>query len=386
MKSYAVKQFSFLSICVAFILGLSAAAGLWIGSTLWNPKSTDQSGIPDESAVESDHTKSSELTELESDSSALFGAQVATLEEIVQIDSEFSRHLALYNLVLEADEPQLLDLIDQSEDLPVLLEFDFQRVYVMRLYEINPEFAMSHAESFHPVLVRFMFQDWAQRHMEDAISRAKALVGTTREAALSGMLSSYSELSVSQKEEIARELGREDLVNDIAEWQQVSDIQRDPEQAWYEALRKRADDSDDVEALTLSANIWMRQSGLEVLDEISTSLENDHARDQILFGVVMTATQFMEIKDLFAKALELDVDIDNDNDGYVKKILSQWANKDKLGLLDSLSGMSDPDIQSLAAATLYERSGSLSDEQIEYVRKYINESDLPITERNLLFE
>lgn len=386
VKSLAVKQFSFLGICVAFVLGLFTAGGLWIGSTLWNPTSTDVGGTLDETAVESDRTDSNGSDEVESDSSALSGDLAATLEEIVDIDTEFSRHLALYNFVREADESQLLTLIYQSEDLPLLLEFDFQRVYVMRLYEINPEFAMNHAESFHPVLVRFIFQDWAQKHMEDAISRTKALEGTTREAAMSGMVSPDTELSVAQRVEIALELGREDLANDIAEWQQVSDIQRDPEQAWYEALRKRVGDSDDVEALTLSANIWLRQSGLEVLDEISTSLENDHAREQILFGVIMTATQFMEVKGLFAKALELNIDIASDKDGYVKKILSQWMSKDELGLLETLNDISDPEIQSMAAATLYERSGSLSDEQIEFVRKYISESDLPINERDSLFE
>ena len=74
----------------------------------------------------------------------------------------------------------------------------------------------------------------------------------TREAATLGMLSPYSEYSAEQREEIARELGREDLFAGIASEQQVSEGQKDPEQAWNEALRDDSHRNDNDYILTLS--------------------------------------------------------------------------------------------------------------------------------------
>ena len=318
MKSLAGKRFGVLGICAAFVFGCAAIACVWMGWSLANPESGDPVGLAHDSTVEPNQTEPS------------------TLEELALIDSQFSRILALYNFALGVDEADFLDLIEQTESLPLRFQFEFQRVLVDRLYEINPELALSHVDSFHTALVQFLFLDWAERDLEDAIARVKSLEGATREAATLGMLSPYSEYSAEQREEIARELGREDLSAGIASEQQVSEIQRDPEQAWNEALRDYAYEDDYVVTLVSSGAEWIRQDGLEIVDEISASLGNVQAREYVLASVLVAASQFVDIEDIFSKALEIDAGRDSST-SLLSSIVGHWTRLDPESALDAAS-------------------------------------------------
>ena len=159
VKSVAGKRFGILGICAAFLFGCVAIAFVWMGWSLANPESSDAVGLSHGSTVEPNQTEPS------------------TLEELTLIDSQFLRILALYNFALGVDEADFLDLIEQTESLPLRFQFEFQRVLVDRLYEINPELALSHVDSFHTALVQFLFLDWAERDLEDAVARVKSLEG-----------------------------------------------------------------------------------------------------------------------------------------------------------------------------------------------------------------
>ena len=269
--------------------------------SLWNPESSDFGGGPRDSADESYRTESPQLAEpkTESDSSALEGTQASTLEELTLIDSEFSRILALYNFALNVDESEVLDLIAQTKNLPPRFQFGFQKVLVHRLYEINPELALSHVENFHTGLVQLLYRDLARRDLTGAIARAKSLEGETLTQATLGILSPHSEFSAEQRAEIARELGREDLSTSMARGEQVSAIRQNPEKAWNDALREGTFDSNNIRTLVISAVTWLRQSGSEAFDEISASLENVSVREQVLASVFASATEFMDIEDVF---------------------------------------------------------------------------------------
>ncbi len=322
MKSLAGKRFGVHGICAAFVFGCAAIACVWMGWSLANTGSSDPIGQSHDSTVEPNQTDPS------------------TLEELTLIDSQFSRILALYNFALGVDEADFLDLIEQTESLPLRFQFEFQRVLVDRLYEINPELALSHVDSFHTALVQFLFLDWSERDLEDAIARVKSLEGPPREAATWGVLSPYSEYSAEQREEIARELGLEDLAAGIASEQQVSEAQRDPEQAWNEALRDDAydngNDNDYILTLVSAGAEWVRQDGLEVVDEISASLGNFQAREYVLASVLVAASQWVDIEDIFSKALEIDAGRDSKT-RLMSSIVGHWTRLDPESALDAAS-------------------------------------------------
>ena len=289
-------------------MGLCTLGVVWFAWSLWNPESGNLVEAPRDSADESNRTESHEIAEADTElaSSALAGTQATTFEELTLIDSEFLRGLALYNFALNVDETEILDLIAQTKNLPPRFQYEFQRVLVQRLYEINPELALSHVEDFHTGLVQLLYQDLARRDLTGAIARAKSLEGATREAATLGLLSPQSEISAEQRSEIARELGREQLSSGLSLGQQFAEMQRNPENAWSEALREDGHDSDQLQTLMMAATVWISHSGLEVIDEIRTSLDDPQVREQVLTSALVTSTQSIDFIEVFRKARELD--------------------------------------------------------------------------------
>lgn len=336
VKSLAGKRFGVLGICAAFVFGCAAIACAWIAWSFWNPESGDRGGLIHDAPIDPSQTESLELAEAGSTSSALSETAPASLEELTQIDSQFSRIRALYNFALGVDEADFLALIEQTENLPRRFQFEFQRVFVERFFEVNPELALSNVDSFHTTLVQNLFLNWAKRDLADAIARAQSLEGTTREAAAWGILSPYSEFTAEQRAEIAHELGREELLTGLTLGQQVSAIQRNPEKAWYEALQDDAYDSDHIRILVMSGATWIRHDGLEVVDEISASLGDVRVRDQVLASVLSTATQFADVEEIFSKALEIETGHDAKR-VLLTSVVAQWSQLDPLSAIDTIN-------------------------------------------------
>ncbi|MCY4142145.1 MAG: hypothetical protein OXG08_00455 [Gammaproteobacteria bacterium] len=336
MKSTASNRSGLLGYCVAFAMGLCTLGVVWFAWSLWNPESRDLSEVPRELADESDRTESQQLAEPKTDSasSALAGTPAATLEELTLIDGEFSRGLALYNFALNVDETDILDLIAQTENLPSRFQFGFQKALVHRLYEINPELALSHVENSHDGLVQLLYRDLARKDLTGAIARAKSLEGETLTQATLGILSPHSEFSAEQRAEIARELGREDLSTSMARGEQVSVIRQDPEKAWNDALRESTFDSNHIRTLVISAVTWLSQSGSEAFDEISASLENVPVREQVLASVFASATEFMDFEVVFQKALEVAT---NQDLTLLSSVIGSWTQSDPVSALGSVN-------------------------------------------------
>ena len=336
MKSTASNRSGLLGYCVAFAMGLCTLGVVWFAWSLWNPETRDRVEILRDSSDISNRTESLQLdeTETESSTSALTGTQAATLEDLTLIDSEFSRMLALYNFALDIEETEILDLIAQTKNLPPWFQIRFQKVLVHRLYEINPELALSHVENFHAGLIQLLYQDLARKDLTGAIARAKSLKGETLKQATLGILSPYSELSTEQTAEIARELGLEELSTSIALGDQVSAIRQNPQKAWNDALREGTFDSNHIRTLVISAVTWLRQNGTVAFDEISASLENVPVREQVLASVFASATEFMDFEVVFQKALEVATDQDLT---LLSAVIGGWTQSDPVAALDAVN-------------------------------------------------
>ncbi len=231
MKSSS-RRFSFLGVGVAFVLGLVvASAALWIGWSVWSPADTSSGSASPDPIAETQYSEPTDPGEPESTSPAQAGTPAATLEEIAEIETEFSQRLAIYRLALESSETQLLDLIKQTDKLPTMLRFQFQRAFVDRLFEINPGLTLSQLENFEPSMAQSIFRQWARQNLDDAIVGVKSLEGAIRREASMGILTHRPDISSELQARISRELGAEQLSAELSSGQQVTEIQRDPEKA-----------------------------------------------------------------------------------------------------------------------------------------------------------
>ena len=90
-------------------------------------------------------------------------------------------------------------------------------------------------------------------------------------------------------------------------------------------MREGTFDSDHIQSLVISGLSWIRQSGFEVIDEISADLENVQVREQVLTSVLISASQFLDMEDIFSKSLELE----NDPDRHLpSSIVGYWSSRD----------------------------------------------------------
>ena len=309
-----------------------ATAGSWIGWSLWSSHAENTNGSSSDATVQIEHTESSDVSE--SAAYAQAGTQNPILEEISKIPTEFSRNLALSNIALESDAARLLDLIDQAEKFHIEFRSTAQRIFVGRLYEIDPELALSNIENFPVFFAQFIFKQRALTDLADAIARAKSLEGEIRQQAIMGILSHRPDLSDEQLSEIDRELGSEHLSAALVRGREASEIERDPQKAWYEALQHGTNDRNQIGTLVTTALKWIRQDGFDTIEEINATLEDTLVREEVLKSVLLSAMHFTESKDVFARALELDVDPD-------KRILSlvaaSWAESDPQSALDAVN-------------------------------------------------
>ncbi|MXW55085.1 MAG: hypothetical protein F4X44_12435 [Gammaproteobacteria bacterium] len=337
MKSSANKQLGFLSHGIAFVLGVVACAGLWVAWSLWSPATTGSDGYEQDITADSIRAESSDSAGLESASPDLDATTAETFEEIARIESGFSRNLFLYNFVLDFDEAQLLELIKRADSVPAQIQFETQRVIVERLYEIDPEFTLSHADTFPTPLVQFLFHQWAKSNLADAIERAKSLGGAAREGALTAILARGPELSDEQRVEIERELAHAEPLTGVASGVRYTEIQeRDPDKRWNEALREGTFDSDHIRTLVISGLSWIRQSGFEAIDEISGDLENVQVREQVLTSELISASQFLDMEDIFAKSLELENDPDKQ---LLSSVVGYWSSRDPKSALGATNNI-----------------------------------------------
>ena len=326
VKSAASNRSGLLGYCVAFAMGVCTFGVVWFAWSLWNPATTGSDGDWQDITADSIRTESSESAGLESASSDLEAATAETFEAIARMESGFSRNLVLYSFVLDFDETQLLELIKRADSVPAQIQFETQKVIVERLYEIDPEFTLSHADTFPTPLVQFLFHQWAKSNLADAIERAKSLGGAAREAALTAILARGPELSDEQRVEIERELAYAEPSTGVVSGVRYTEIQgTDPDKRWDEALHEGRFDSDHIQTLVISGLSWIRQSGFEVIDEISADLENVQVREQILTSVLFSASQFLDMEDIFAKSLKLE----NDPDKHLlSSVVGYWSSRD----------------------------------------------------------
>lgn len=334
MKSSSSRRFSFLGVGVAFVLGLVvASAALWIGWSVWSPADTSSGSASPDPIAETQYSEPNDPGEPESTSPVQAGTQAATLEEIAEIETEFSQRLAIYTLALESSETQLLDLIKQTDKLPTMLRFQSQRAFVDRLFEINPGLTLSQLENFEPSMAQSIFRQWARQNLDDAIAGVKSLEGAIRREASMGILTHRPDISSELQARISRELGAEQLSAELSSGQQVTEIQRDPEKAWNEALQDGTQSSQQIEALVIAAVTWIRQGGLDVIDRMNATLDAQ-ARQEVLPSVLLSAMHFSESEEVFRKALELEVD---PNSRLLSLVVGNWSASDPLSALDAVN-------------------------------------------------
>ena len=216
-------------------------------------------------------------------------SEISSLADTLKFESDFDQTVALYNLLANADESLVKDLLVQTQDISQ----ESQRhaaisIIYARYAAINPKNALEHAQNSDGIDIRVplgnIFHHWARSNLSQASEAIKSLDPRLQRSAVQTMLYARDDLAVEQREALLDDLDMEDMKAHLRNTLVLQSAREDPRSAWQEALS--AIDQEVVTLIDLSqggvdidlimqlSSLWIQQSGLDAVEEMYYSIEN----------------------------------------------------------------------------------------------------------------
>lgn len=269
-------------------------------------------------------------------------APTGHIANLRQFDSNFSRSVALLSMLQQANESQVLELLEQSNSLENPdRRLSTQSDILRRLAILNPVKAMTRATQIpwnrRAPLVRAIFVEWVYTDFEAAVAHARGLTDSDRRIALEVILKSKSDWSEREALDFAREFGLESLALDVLEQLHVASAMDDPESAWNLILNDSKTDDEQWEALSDILEYWVMRDGADVVSQIEESISHISYASLILTNALKHLTDSAP-QDTFELARNLN---DNIRERALQTVALSWANFDPQATMDALSTIDD---------------------------------------------
>ena len=131
-----------------------------------------------------------------------------TVMELGRIGNDFSSLAAFYSDLAQADEAELLRLLNQTKDLRAGHQREFVRTELLRRFaQTNPEQSLRRARQFPRMeqepFVEGIFHEWSRKNLQKSVESASQLPGSLRKIALQAILESRDDLNMSERREIS---------------------------------------------------------------------------------------------------------------------------------------------------------------------------------------
>ena len=137
-------------------------------------------------------------------------------------------------------------------------------------------------------MIRTVYAAWARNDLNKAIEHAKELNEQDSRSALAAILDARTDLPIERRRDIGIELGDKQF----AFYSHFSDLTKDqidnPRETWYEivGLANRESVQEEAEdALNRVAFVWLEEEGIQILDEIVSSISEGYDYYFVLDGL-----------------------------------------------------------------------------------------------------
>lgn len=283
---------------LVFIVGVCIGLGAVAGAIFWLP---DNSKTTFEDQTETSQQSSSHPPLAQSNepgnATSNWRGKVeipSKPHDLVLPEGTFERKATIYSIVARLNDDEVFSWIEQSTDpswkVALRHRTELQTNLFQRVAVTAPDRAIDFALSRddQPEIyskASTVLQVWAKTDLEGAIARAKELNDLSW---ASTVLKARDDLSLERLREIAIELGYERYAF-TTYFQNLSKGKiENPRETWYEivniATRENFQDTTSF-VLRKVAAAWVKKQGLEVLDEVMSSLADDPEYSSALYGV-----------------------------------------------------------------------------------------------------
>ena len=150
--------------------------------------------------------------------------------------------------------------------------------------------------------------------------------------ALEGILEAHESLTLDERKAIASELGNESYATTF-HLRKLLEVPTDnPNETWHNVVVLAEPNDEHVQILAQIAGSWIEASGIEVLNEIISSIEDEDMRASISLEILREIAR--SLPDLaFAFALDLET---NNREFVARTVIQTWAEQDPHTALDAV--------------------------------------------------
>lgn len=265
------------------------------------------------------------------------------LNDLELSESAYERRLKLSSWILKLNESQLIDWLERSSssdwDVSQQVRKDFQSILLHTLTPYNPtaalDFTLARKDPVRFELLRRVFYEWAIVDLDSSVKHASDLPQELSAFALYGIFEAQDSLSLDEHKAIALKIGNESYATTF-HLQKFLDAPIDnPRETWHDAVVLAEPIHEHYQILAQIAVTWIEASGVEVLDEIISSVDDENMRASISLEVLRELA--LSVPD---QAFAFALDLESKNREFVaRSVIQTWAKLDPHVALEAIKAI-----------------------------------------------
>ena len=257
--------------------------------------------------------------------------------------STYERRVEISDWILAWTENQLIAWLEQSSsldwDISALTRKDFQTILLQKLTPNNPtaalDFTLARNDPVRFTLVQTVFYEWAIVDLEASVKRATGLAQKLKTFALQGILEAQDSLTLDEHKAIASELGNESYATTFHLHKFLEVPTDNPKETWHKVVVLAEPNDEHFQILAQIAGSWIEASGIEVLNEIISSIDDENMRASISLEILHEIARSLPDQ-AFAFALDLET---NNREFVARTVIQTWAEQDPHTALDAVKAV-----------------------------------------------
>lgn len=276
------------------------------------------------------------------------------IDDIVFPKRTFDLKAGIVFWVATLTDDQIVDLLKQSTESSWYVSYanrtELQTTLLQKLLTTAParalDFVIERDHHQRNSIIRTVYSSWARDDLNKAIEHAKELDEPDSYFALDAILDARTDLPFERKREIAIELRDERHAFYSHFTKLTTDKIENPRETWYEIvnLASREKFQEEAEdALNRIAFVWIEERGLEILDELVSSISEDFDYYSVLDGLFddLSADRSQEVFDYIMSNLgDQAIDVIRET-----RLSENWARRNPKNMLAKVKTLPASDFQ-----------------------------------------
>lgn len=321
-------------------IGIVVSLGVFVLIDNGNERSTTEQGRNGHRTMTSATNESRPLDGRSSKSNLAIPQRIT---DLTLSKSTYERRAEISDWILALTENQVITWLEQScsldWDISAQAREDFQTRLLQKLTPNSPSealnFALARSDPFRFDLVQIVFYEWANVNLNASVIRATDLTQEFRVCALEGILEAHESLTLDERKAIASELGNESYATTF-HLRKLLDVPTDnPKETWHNVVVLAEPNDEHVQILAQIAGSWIEASGIDVLNEIISSIEDEDMRASISLEILREIARSLPDQ-AFAFALDLET---NNREFVARTVIQTWAEQDPHTALEAVKAV-----------------------------------------------